>query len=80
MSEPFDDKHQLEMSVKAAQKTVGAATMSMDPDQLEDATSAINDAKSMLQMGIDQHMDDEFISYCSGLIEKLEHQVHEAKH
>ncbi|MBU9714856.1 DUF2564 family protein [Evansella tamaricis] len=79
MSEPFDDKHQLEMAVKAAQKTVGSATMSMDPDQLESAEDAIQSAKAQLRMGMEHHLDEELITYCSGLIEKLEHQIHEAK-
>ncbi|MCD8509279.1 MAG: DUF2564 family protein [Bacillus sp. (in: Bacteria)] len=79
MSEPFDDIHQVEMAIKAAQKTVGSATMSMDPEQLDTATNAINDAKEQLNMAIQHQLDPDFIQYSQGLLDKLEHQVNEAK-
>lgn len=79
MSEPFDDLHQVEMAIKAAQKTVGNATMNMDPEQLDTATKAIEDAKNQLNMAIQHQLDPDFIQYSNSLIEKLEHQVNEAK-
>lgn len=79
MSEPFDDIHQVEMAIKAAQKTVGNATMNMDPEQLDTATQAIEDAKDQLNMAVQHQLDPEFIQYSSSLIEKLEHQISEAK-
>ncbi|UCZ51495.1 DUF2564 family protein [Bacillus shivajii] len=80
MSQPFNDIQQIEMAIKAAQKMVGAATMSMDPDQLQTATQALEDAKRQLQSAKQHDLDSEFIDYSSTLIEKLEHQVDEAKH
>ncbi|MDG5788477.1 DUF2564 family protein [Evansella sp. AB-P1] len=79
MSEPFDELHQVEMAIKAAQKTVGNATMNMDPEQLNTAMKAINDAKNQLNNAYKHEMSSEFLEYSSGLIEKLEHQVEEAK-
>ncbi|MFA9559646.1 DUF2564 family protein [Evansella sp. AB-rgal1] len=79
MSEPFDQLHQVEMAIKAAQKQVGNATMNMDPKQLDTAMKAIGDAKSQLNNAYKHEMSSEFIEYSSSLIEKLEHQVHEAQ-
>ncbi|ADU30470.1 DUF2564 family protein [Evansella cellulosilytica] len=79
MSKPFDEIHQVEMAIKAAQRTVGNATMNMDPDQLETATKAIEAAKDQLNSAYKHEMSKEFIDYSSGLIQKLEHQVEEAK-
>ncbi|MDQ0255756.1 hypothetical protein J2S74_003138 [Evansella vedderi] len=79
MSEPFDDIHQIEMAIKAAQKTVGNATMNMDPEQLETATKALEDAKAQLNMATQHQLDPDFVQYSSDLIEKLEHQISEAK-
>lgn len=79
MSEPFDEIRQVEMAIKAAQKTVGNATMSMNPKQLDTATKAINDAKKQLDLAMQYELSKEFINYSTHLLEKLEHQVNEAK-
>lgn len=79
MSKPFNDIHQVEMAVKAAQKAVGNATMNMDPAQLENATKAIEAAKSQLQRAFQHEISEEFVQFSANLLEKLEHQVEEAK-
>lgn len=79
MSEPFDEIRQVEMSIKAAQKSVGDATMNMNPKQLENATNALNEAKKQLNLAKQYEMSDEFMNYSSNLLKKLEHQLNEAK-
>lgn len=80
MSEPFDNIHQVEMAIKAAQRMVGQATMSMDEDQLEAATDSLNQAKKQYQDFItNKNVDEKFIEFSSELIERLDHQLEEAK-
>ncbi|WP_026689727.1 DUF2564 family protein [Alteribacter aurantiacus] len=79
MSEPFNDIQQVEMAIKAAQKMVGQATMSMNPEQLETATQALNDAKNQLQQAVNYEMSGELGDYSHDLIDKLESQLEKAK-
>lgn len=81
MSEPFNDIRQVEMAIKAAQRMVGQATMSMDEGQLKAATDALSQAKKQYQDAI-SHMsgvDKQFFEFSSELIERLDHQLKEAK-
>jgi septum formation inhibitor MinC len=81
MSEPFNDLKQVEMSIKAAQKMVGSATMSMDHEQLDEATQAIQDARQQLAHA--QHngtgVDDEFLQQQQTTLTQCEEQLNEAK-
>lgn len=81
MSEPFNDIRQVEMSIKAAQRMVGQATMSMDENQLKAATDALDQAKKQLQDARSHTtgVDDEFFEFSGDLIEKIDHQLKEAK-
>ncbi|OIJ20083.1 hypothetical protein BKP45_10445 [Anaerobacillus alkalidiazotrophicus] len=81
MSEPFNDIRQVEMAIKAAQRMVGQATMSMDEDQLKAATNALNQAKKQYKNAFAHAtgVDDEFFEFSSELIERLDHQLTEAK-
>lgn len=81
MSEPFNDIRQVEMAIKAAQRMVGQATMSMDEDQLKVATDAISQAKKQYQDAISHAtgVDEQFFEFSSELIERLDHQLEEAK-
>ncbi|TMW73377.1 DUF2564 family protein [Alteribacter natronophilus] len=79
MSQPFNDIQQVEMAIRAAQKMVGQATKSMNPEQIETATNALNDAKAQLQDAAKYEMSGELGAYSRDLITKLEHQLHEAK-
>lgn len=69
------------MAIKAAERMVGQATMSMDKDQLAQATDAVNQAKQQYkralahQTGVDEH----FFEISSELLERIEHQLEEAK-
>ncbi|NSL52631.1 DUF2564 family protein [Calidifontibacillus erzurumensis] len=81
MGEPFNDLKQVELSVQAAQKMVGQATMSMEPGQLQAATDAVNDAKSQLQKALQNAtgVDDEFLNKQQTLLNNCEEQLKEAK-
>lgn len=76
----FNDLKQLEMSVEAAQNMVGAATMSMDSDQLQAATDSIRQAKNALQ-NVQQNptgVDGEVINQSQHKINAIEEQLKEA--
>jgi hypothetical protein len=78
----FNDLKQVELSIDAAQKMVGSATMSMDHELLEDATQAIRDARSQLTDALSNAtgVDDEFLQRAEQLLRQCEHQLNEAKH
>lgn len=81
MSEPFNDLMQVQMAIKAAERMVGQATMSMDEDQLKAATDAVKQAKEQYKHALMHQtgVDDQFFEISSELIEKIEHQLEEAK-
>jgi hypothetical protein len=81
MSEPFNDLKQVEMSIKAAQKMVGSATMSMDKELLTDATQALENAKSQLSDARTNGtgVDEQFLSQQEYLLSQCEEQLNEAK-
>jgi hypothetical protein len=82
MSEPFNDLKQVEMSVIAAQKMVGSATMTMDKEQLDDATGAVEDARRQLTSARNNGtgVDEEFLQTQETLLQQCEEQLNEAKH
>ncbi|MBM6619322.1 DUF2564 family protein [Bacillus suaedaesalsae] len=81
MSEPFNDLKQVEMSVAAAQKMVGSATMSMDPELIQDASSAIQDARTQLNSvrNDETGVDGEFLARQESLLQQCEQQLTEAQ-
>lgn len=81
MSEPFNDLKQVELSVDAAQKMVGSATMSMEPGQLQAATDAVNTAKTQLQNAYNHAtgVDDEFLNKQQSILNDCAEQLKEAK-
>ncbi|HHY73500.1 MAG TPA: DUF2564 family protein [Bacillus bacterium] len=84
MGEPFNDLKQVELSVEAAQKMVGSATMSMEPGQLEAAHDAVNAAKGHLQHAQNNAtgVDDEFLNNLNkqqSLLMDCEEQLKEAQ-
>ncbi|MGO4886447.1 DUF2564 family protein [Anaerobacillus sp. MEB173] len=72
---------QIEMAIKSAQRMVGQATMSMDEDQLKAATDAINQAKQQYNHAVAHAtgIDEKFFEFSSELIERIDHQLKEAK-
>ncbi|TXC93217.1 DUF2564 family protein [Metabacillus litoralis] len=75
----MNDISQLEAAVKSAQKMVGSATMQLDPEALEHAENAINDAKEIMNRTTETGVDQLFISKQKKLLEQCEHQLSEAK-
>lgn len=70
---------QLEASVKAAQKMVGAATMQMDPEAMENAEKAINDAKALMNKTSETGYDQDFLTQQQQLLDQCQHQLSEAR-
>ncbi|WP_169824018.1 DUF2564 family protein [Bacillus marinisedimentorum] len=81
MSEPYNELKQLEMSIKAAQKMVGTATMSMDPDQLSDAERAVTSARLEYSEAVKASpgTDEQFFEQSMELLDRCEEQLKEAQ-
>jgi len=77
----FTNFEQVEMKVKAAQKLVGYATMSMDQQQLSDASTAINEARSQLEKmkQVATDLDEDFLGNQEAQLEQVEQQLLEAR-
>ncbi|PGS48942.1 DUF2564 family protein [Bacillus sp. AFS041924] len=77
----FNNFEDVEMKVKAAQRLVGYATMSMDKQQLTDASTAISQAREQLEKmkGLATDLDDEFLMKQEEDLTQVEHQLREAQ-
>ncbi|WP_017727896.1 DUF2564 family protein [Halalkalibacterium ligniniphilum] len=77
----FNDLKQVEMAIKSAEHMVGQATRGMDEDQLKAATNALNDAKKRYQEAFAHQtgVDMAFFEFSRELLEKMDHQLNEAK-
>jgi predicted secreted acid phosphatase len=77
----FTEFEQVEMKVKAAQKLVGYATMSMDQQQLNDASTAIEQARTQLEKmkAVATDLDEEFLGNQETELQQVEQQLLEAK-
>lgn len=75
----MNELSQIEMSVKAAQKVVGSATMQLDPEAIQHAENAISDARDIMNRSTKTGVDQEFLSKQQKLLEQCEHQLSEAK-
>ena len=77
----FTNFEQVEMKVKAAQRLVGFATMSMDQQQLVDATTAIEQARTQLEKmkAVATDLDEDFLGMQETQLEQVEQQLLEAK-
>ncbi|GAE25124.1 hypothetical protein JCM9140_1097 [Halalkalibacter wakoensis JCM 9140] len=77
----FNDIKQVEMSVLSAEHMVGQATRTMDDEQLQAATNAVNDAKDQLHkaMAHQSGVDQTFFEMSKELLAKADHQLKEAK-
>lgn len=74
----MNDLSQIEMSVKAAQKMVGSATMQLDQEAFQHAENAIRDAKEIMNRSTKTGVDQEFLSKQQQLLDQCEHQLTEA--
>lgn len=77
----FNDIKQVEMSVLSAEHMVGQATRTMDEEQIEAATNALQDAKTQLHKAMSHQtgVDEAFFEMSQELIQKADHQLNEAK-
>ena len=77
----FTNFEQVEMKVKAAQKLVGYATMSMDQQQLNDASIAIEQARGQLEKmkQVATDLDEDFLGNQEAQLEQVEQQLLEAR-
>ncbi|OAS86075.1 DUF2564 family protein [Metabacillus sp. FJAT-53654] len=75
----MNELSQIEMSVKAAQKMVGSATMQLDPEAIHHAENAISDAKDLMNRSPKTGVDQEFLTKQQQLLDQCEHQLSEAK-
>lgn len=75
----MNELSQIEMSVKAAQKMVGSATMQLDPEAIQHAENAISDARDIMNRSTKTGVDQEFLSKQQKLLEQCGHQLSEAK-
>jgi len=76
----YNDLKQVEMSIQAAERIVGSATMSLDPEMLDGAKRAIADAHNRLNEARQNAtgVDNEFLQECERNLAKIEHQLKEA--
>lgn len=82
MREPFNDLQQVELSIDAAQKMVGTATMSMEPGQLQAAEEAVQIAKNALNEIKKQNNDNDhnkFLEEQKSILNACTEQLKEAK-
>ncbi|WP_243290817.1 DUF2564 family protein [Bacillus sp. FJAT-47783] len=74
----FNERKQLELAVQAAEKMVGSATMSMDPEAIQTAERSISDARKMFQQCNNEY-DQSFLSEQNEKLKHCEHQLQKAK-
>jgi hypothetical protein len=77
----YNDLMQVEVSIQSAEKMVGSATMSMDPESMEHAERAISNARSLLNDAKNHGtgMDTDFLQNAELTLAQCEHQLSEAK-
>ncbi|MGN7939714.1 DUF2564 family protein [Virgibacillus sp. 6R] len=75
----MNDLEQIKMSVIAAQKMVGSATMQLDPEAMEHAENAIRDARNLINQSPKTGVDEQFLAKQNELLQQCEHQLSEAK-
>ncbi|WP_059105683.1 DUF2564 family protein [Shouchella shacheensis] len=77
----FSDLKQVELAIESAQHMVGQATRSMDQEQLEAATNALQDAKEQFKRAVahQSNVDEAFYAHSSALLEQAAHQLSEAE-
>ncbi|MBO9128178.1 DUF2564 family protein [Bacillus sp. 165] len=81
MAEEFTDFEEVFMRVESAKKMVGSATVSMDPDSLSNATTAVEEARYQLEKmkAAATDLDEAFLRSQEQMLTQCEHQLQEAK-
>ncbi|MEH7457973.1 hypothetical protein CON65_20885 [Bacillus pseudomycoides] len=82
MGSHVNDFEEVKFRVETAQKMVGSATITMDPESLEHATNAVESARSQLEImkSVATDLDEPFLMNEEKKLSKCEHQLQEAKH
>ncbi|WP_223701963.1 DUF2564 family protein [Sutcliffiella deserti] len=77
----YNDLKQVEVSIQSAEKMVGFATMSLDPETMEHAARAISNARSLLNEAKSQGtgLDTDFLQNAEQTLAQTEHQLSEAQ-
>jgi hypothetical protein len=80
VSTGYNDLQQAKVSIEAAQKMVGSATINMDPEFLQHAQNAVNNARTQLANARANAtgVDEEFLTNCENTLSECEHQLNEA--
>lgn len=77
----YNDLAQVEVSIQSAEKMVGSATMSLDPEAMDHAERAISNARSLLNdaKNAGTGLDTDFLQNCQLTLSQCEHQLSEAR-
>ncbi|MDC2865719.1 MULTISPECIES: DUF2564 family protein [unclassified Bacillus (in: firmicutes)] len=81
MGSPINDFEEVRFRVETAQKMVGSATITMDPESLQHATNAVESARQQLETmkEVSTDLDAPFLLDQEEKLEKCAHQLQEAK-
>ncbi|WP_099300782.1 DUF2564 family protein [Bacillus sp. Marseille-P3800] len=79
--EGYRNLEQIELAIKAAQHMIGQATRSMDGQQLEAATQALEQAEEQFKQALayQGNIDEAFFAHSSALLDQASHQLDEAQ-
>ncbi|WP_404346569.1 DUF2564 family protein [Sutcliffiella horikoshii] len=77
----YNDLAQVQVSIQSAEKMVGSATMSLDPEAMDHAERAISNARSLLNdaKNAGTGLDTDFLQNCELSLTQCEHQLSEAR-
>ncbi|RQW20396.1 DUF2564 family protein [Bacillus sp. C1-1] len=77
----YKNLEQIELAIKAAQHMVGQATHSMDSEQLQAATAALEQAETQFKQALAYkgNIDEAFFAHSSALLDQATHQLEEAQ-
>ncbi|WP_379967791.1 DUF2564 family protein [Ectobacillus sp. sgz5001026] len=80
MSEPFTDLEQIFLKVETAEKMVGSATVTMDPELLQHAATSVSEAKEQLDLvkATATELDEHYLRSQEKRLTRIEKQLLEA--
>ena len=77
----YNDLKQVEMFIETAEKMVGQATMQLDPEMLDHAEQAVENARRQLARARQEAtgVDDDVLAKYEQKLTRAEHQLREAQ-
>ncbi|WP_416826665.1 DUF2564 family protein [Ectobacillus polymachus] len=80
MSNPFTEFEQVFMQVETAEKMVGSATVTMDPEMLQHAATSVNQAREQLEKCKTNatDLDEPYLQSQEKRLSRIEKQLWEA--